>query len=124
MARAIWKGAISFGMVIIPVKMYSATEIRDLSFSMLHRPCLTRLKQVRYCPSCDEHIEWQDVVRGYEYSKGHYVVLEDKDFEKVPLKTMHTIEISGFVRAGEVDPVYYQRSCYLQPEELGAKPFF
>ncbi len=124
MARAIWKGAISFGMVTIPVKMYTATESKGLSFNLLHRKCLKRAKQMRYCPTCEEFFGPEDTVRGYEYAKGKYVVLEESDFKRVPVKTIHTIEISGFVESREIDPLYYRGSYYLEPEELGAKPFF
>ncbi|HEX77223.1 MAG TPA: Ku protein [Dehalococcoidia bacterium] len=124
MARAIWKGVISFGMVVIPVKMYTATESKTPSFNLLHRKCLSKIRQVRHCPVCDEYLGSEDTVRGYEYAKGQYVVLEESDFQKVPVKTIHTIDISGFVEAHEIDPLYYRGSYYLEPEELGAKPFF
>ncbi len=124
MARAIWKGAISFGMVVIPVKMYTATESKSLSFNLLHKKCLKKGKQMRYCPTCEEFFGAEDTVRGYEYAKGKYVVLTESDFRKVPVKTMHTVEISAFVESREIDPLYYRSSYYLEPEELGAKPFF
>jgi DNA end-binding protein Ku len=123
MARAFWKGVISFGMVVIPVRMYVATETAALSLHLLHKKCLTRPKQVLHCEQDDEYFSQKDTVRGYEYSKGQYVVLEEKDFEKVPVKTTHSIDIQAFVAAKEIDPIYFQSSHYLEPEELGAKPF-
>ncbi|MDP2932283.1 MAG: Ku protein [Chloroflexota bacterium] len=123
MARAFWKGAISFGMVVIPVKMYVATQSQTLAFHLLHKKCLTRPRQVLYCEADNEYFSAKETVRGFEYVKGQYVVLDEKDFEKVPVKTAHAIDIRGFVEAGEIDPVYYHASHYLEPEELGVKPF-
>src|SRR5918998_2080700 len=113
MARAIWSGSISFGMVTIPVKMYGATESKDISFNLLHASCGTRLKQVRWCPTDEVEVPWNETTRGYEYAKGQYVVLTDEDFEKLPLPSKHTIEISAFVAEQEIDPVFYERSYYL-----------
>jgi DNA end-binding protein Ku len=123
MARAFWKGVISFGMVAIPVKMYVATESHTTSFHILHKKCLSRLKQMWFCPTDNEYLPLQETVRGYEYAPGQYVVLEESDFKKVPLKTLHSISIDGFVNSGEIDPIYYQGSHYLEPDELGVKPF-
>ena len=123
MAKAFWKGAISFGMVSIPVKMYLATATQTLAFHLLHQKCLTRPKQVLYCQQDNEYFSTKETVRGYEYTKGQYVTLKDSDFEKVIVKTTHTIDIVGFVRAEEIDPVYFSGSHYLEPEDLSAKPF-
>jgi DNA end-binding protein Ku len=123
MARAFWKGVISFGMVVIPVKMYVATQPRPLNFHILHKKCLTRPKQVWFCEHDEQYISSQDTTRGYEYAKDQYVVMNESDFKKVPVKTTHTIDITGFVKAEDIDSIYFQGSHYLEPEELGAKPF-
>jgi DNA end-binding protein Ku len=123
MARAIWSGSISFGMVSIPVKLYGATESKDISFHLLHSKCGTRLKQVRWCPTDDEEVPWSETVRGYEYAKGEYVKLTNEDFEKLPLPSRHLIDLSAFVQESEIDPVYYERSYYLAPDERAAKPY-
>jgi DNA end-binding protein Ku len=123
MARAIWSGAISFGMVNIPVKLLGATESKDISFHLLHATCGTRLKQVRWCPTDEVEVPWSETVRGYEYAKGEYVTLTDDDFEKLPLPSRHTIDLTAFVSESEIDPVYYERSYYLEPEERGEKPY-
>ncbi len=123
MARAFWKGVISFGMVAIPVRMSIATESKTPSFHYLHYKDLVRPKQVLYCPADNEYIERKDTVRGYEYAKDQYVVFTDEDFEKVPVRTSHAIEINSFVKLEEIDLIYYEGSHYLEPEELGAKPF-
>jgi DNA end-binding protein Ku len=123
MARAFWKGVISFGMVAIPVSMYVATESKTPAFHLLHKKCLTRPKQVLRCETDNEYFSTADTVRGYEYTEGQYVVLTEQDFEKVPVGTTHSIDIDSFVDASEIDPVYYHSSHYLEPEKLGIKPF-
>jgi DNA end-binding protein Ku len=123
MARAIWSGSISFGMVTIPVKLYGATESKDISFNLLHSTCGTRLKQVRWCPKDEVEVPWNETVRGYEFAKGEYVVLTEEDFEKLPLPSKHVIELSAFVEATEIDPVFYERSYYLEPEDRGKKAY-
>ena len=123
MAKAFWKGVISFGMVVIPVKMYVATEPRTINFHLLHKKCLTRPKQVLHCEHDQEYFTIKDTVRGYEYAKEQFVVLDENDFKKVQVKTSHSINILAFVESQEVNPIYYQSSHYLEPEELGAKPF-
>src|SRR3990170_2528694 len=123
MPRSIWSGVISFGMVSIPVKLFAATESKDISFNLLHRECHSRLKQLRWCPVCEREVEWGEVVRGYEYARDQYVMVADDDFEKLPLPSKHAIELSAFVRAEEIDPLFYEKSYYLEPEETGVKPF-
>jgi len=123
MARAIWSGSIGFGMVSIPVKLFGATESKDISFHLLHATCGTRLKQVRWCPTDEVEVPWNETTRGYEYAKGQYVVLSEEDFEKLPLPSKHTIEISAFVAEPEIDPVFYEKSYYLAPDERAEKPY-
>lgn len=123
MPRPFWKGVISFGMVAIPVKMSVATETKPLSFHYLHKKCLTRPKQVLYCPEDEVYFNIDETVRGYEYAKNQFVVFEEDDFDKVPVTTTHSIDIIGFVDAREIDTIYFSGSHYLEPEELGAKPF-
>jgi DNA end-binding protein Ku len=123
MARAIWSGSISFGMVSIPVKLYGATESKDISFHLVHATCGTRLKQVRWCPTDEVEVPWSETVRGYEYAKDEYVTLTDEDFEKLPLPSRHTIDLTAFVKASEIDPVYYERSYFLAPDERAEKAY-
>jgi DNA end-binding protein Ku len=123
MAKAFWKGAISFGLVAIPVKMYTATRSVTPAFHLLHKKCSTRLRQVLYCPLDEEYFGVKETVRGYEYARGQFVSLDEGDFRKVPLKTLHAIDIVRFFPAEEIDPIYYYGSHYLEPEELGARPF-
>jgi DNA end-binding protein Ku len=123
MAKAFWKGVISFGMVVIPVRMYVATQAKTLSFHLLHKKCLTRPKQVLHCEQDKEYFTLKDTVRGYEYAKEQFIILSEEDFNKVPVKTSHSINIEGFVESQDIDSIYYQNSHYLEPEDLGAKPF-
>jgi DNA end-binding protein Ku len=123
MPRAIWKGAVSFGMVSIPIKLYTATEEKDVAFNLLHKKDGARIKTQRYCPEDDAVVEWNDVVRGYEIAPDQYVIMEPEDFDKVPVDTTHTIEITDFVPQGQIDPIYYQKTYYLEPEKVGGKPF-
>ena len=123
MARAIWSGSIAFGMVSIPVKLYGATESKDISFHLLHASCGTRLKQLRWCPTDEKEVPWSEIVRGYEYAKDQYVTLTEEDFEKLPLPSKHTIELSAFVKEDEIDPVFYERSYHLAPDERAEKAY-
>ena len=123
MAKAIWSGSISFGMVTIPVRLFSATKSKDISFHLLHSTCGTRLKQVRWCPTDEEEVPWNETVRGYEYAKDQYVTLTDKDFDRLPLPSKHVIDLSAFVEEKEIDPVFYERSYYLEPGERAEKPY-
>ena len=123
MPRSIWKGAVSFGMVSIPIKLYTATDEKDISFNLLHKTDGARIKQQRYCPEDEAVVEWNDVVRGYEIAPDQYVIMEPSDFDKVPVDTTHTIEITDFVPADQIDPIYYQKTYYLEPDKVGGKPF-
>jgi DNA end-binding protein Ku len=123
MPRSIWKGAVSFGMVSIPIKLYTATDEKDVSFHLLHKKDGVRIKQQRYCPEDDAVIDWGDVARGYEIAPDQYVIMEPEDFDKVPVDTTHTIEITDFVPLSQIDPIYYQKTYYLEPEKVGTKPF-
>ena len=122
--RAIWKGAISFGMVAIPIKLYAATESKSIAFVTLHESCHTRLRQKRYCSFHDAEIEYGEIVKGYEYAKDQYVVMEASDFENLPVPSTHTVEITRFVDLESIDPMYFQRSYVLEPETVGEKPFY
>jgi DNA end-binding protein Ku len=110
-------------MVSIPVNLYTATESHDVGFHLLHKSDGVRLKNVRWCPKDEKAVPWDDVVRGFEYAKGRYVPMTDEDLEHLPVKTVHTVDISDFVKLEEVDPIYFDRAYYLAPEEAGIKAF-
>lgn len=121
--RPFWRGYVSFGLVTIPVKLYTATEEKDVRFRLLHRECLTPIKNQRYCPFHDRVIEWNDVVRGYEVSKNRFIPVPDEEIEKIPMDTSGNVNIAGFVELREIDPIYYDHSYYVVPDEGGAKAF-
>jgi len=121
-----WRGAIQFGLVTIPVKLYLATESTGIGFNMLHASCLNRIQMKIYCPFHDEVVPRSETVRGYEWSKGRYVVVSDEDLEAVPLKTIRAIEIAMFVDAQKEDhgAQFVKSAYYLEPDPVGKKAFF
>lgn len=123
MPRAMWSGVIGFGMVSIPIKLYAATESRNVSFHQLHSTCQTRIKEVRWCPTCDREVPWEEVQKGFEYTKGEYVMLDEEDMKKLPIPSKDTIDVSSFCTIEEVDPVYFEKHYYLEPEKNGKRPF-
>jgi len=110
-------------MVSIPVKLYTATENKDISFHMLHKECGARIKQQRWCPEHERAVDMSEIARGYEYARDEHVVMTDEDFEKLPLASKQTVELAAFVKAEEIDPVFYEKSYYLEPDAKGVKPF-
>jgi DNA end-binding protein Ku len=127
MARSMWRGAIQFGLVTIPVKLYLATESGGIGFNLLHKKDLSRIQMKIYCPEDDEVISRSDTVRGYEWSKGKYVVVTEEDLESVPLKTVRSIEIEAFVdgeQAEEKGTRFVKQAYYLEPDEVGRKAFY
>jgi DNA end-binding protein Ku len=125
MARAMWKGAVQFGLVTIPVKLYLATESKGISFNMLHKDDLSRIQMKIWCPVEDEVISRSDTVKGYEYAPGEYVVITDEDLEHVPLKTVRSIEIEQFTKAERDDNAvrFVKSAYYLEPDKVGRKAF-
>lgn len=121
--QTIWRGAISFGLVSIPVRMYAATEEKSLHFNQLHATDHGRVRYRRVCELDGREVPPGDIVKGYEYERDQYVELTDEDLASVPVPTVNTIEIQQFVDEREVDPLYLQRSYYLVPEKLGVKAY-
>lgn len=122
-ARSIWKGIITFGMVSIPIKVYSGTESKDISFRQLHNECKGRIKQHTYCPACDRNIEFAEITKGYEYGKDQYVVMDKEDFEKLPLPNKNAIDVTNFVTVDAIDSPHYDQTYYVEPEDAAKKPF-
>ena len=124
MPRSMWRGAISFGMVAIPVRLYLATESKSVSFRLLCPNDLTPIKNKRWCTVEDKEVGWNDVVRGYEVGKDEYVVIEDKDLDNLPLNSTHSIDIVEFCADQEIEAgVYLKSAYYLEPEPVGTKPY-
>src|ERR671913_73824 len=121
--RAIWKGAITFGMVTIPVKLYTATEQKDVRLRMLCKKHQAPIQEKRVCSDGGEELDWEELVRGYEVSKGEFVVLEPEELDAAKPESSTTIDIGDFVEAAEIDPVYFEKSYFLEPTDVGAKPF-
>jgi DNA end-binding protein Ku len=123
MPRAMWKGTISFGLVSIPVGLFPATEEKTLRFNQLHDEDHGRIKYKRVCAIDDEEVPFEHIVKGYEYEKDKYVVLEDEDLAAAPVKSSRAIDIVQFVDLAEIDPIYFQKTYYLVPEETGVKAY-
>ncbi|MBW3613612.1 MAG: Ku protein, partial [Chloroflexi bacterium] len=121
--RSIWKGAISFGMVTIPVKLYSATESKDVRLRMLCREHEAPIEEKRVCSEGGEELAWKELARGYEVGKGEFVLLEPEEIDAAKPESSTTIDIGDFVQAAEIDPVYFEKSYFLEPTDIGAKPF-
>ena len=121
--RSIWKGAISFGLVTIPVKLYSATEEKDVSFHQVRRSDGSRIKYKRVAAADGEEVAYGDIAKGYELPSGETVILTDDDFRDLPLTTSKAIDVLQFVPLDEVDPIYFAKSYYLEPEKAGHKPY-
>jgi DNA end-binding protein Ku len=118
-----WKGAISFGLVSIPIRVFPATEEKTLRFNQLHDKDGGRIKYQRVCAVCGEEVPFEHIVKGYEYEKDRYVILSDEDFDAVPVESSRAIDIVQFVDSAEIDPILYKKSYYLAPEETGVKAY-
>jgi DNA end-binding protein Ku len=123
MAASVWKGHLTFGLVTIPVRLFSAARSETISFNLLHKDDHSRIRQVTYCQKEDKPISRSETVKGYEYEKDHYVVIEDEEIKKVAPKTARVMEILEFVKADQVDPIYLESSYYVAPDEGGEKAY-
>jgi DNA end-binding protein Ku len=123
MATSIWKGHLTFGMVSFPVRLFTAARSETVSFNQLHKEDHSRVKQVLYCQAEDKPIPRSEIVKGFEYEKGKYVVVDDEDIRKVAPKTAKVMEILEFVKGDDVDPVFLESSYYMAPDEGGEKPY-
>lgn len=123
MATTVWKGHLTFGLIAIPVKLYSAARGERVAFHYLHAECNARIRQQYFCPVCNRAVERDDLVRGFEYDKDQYVLLSEEEIEKVTPASARTMEILEFVESAHIDPVYYDASYYLVPEEAGQKAY-
>jgi len=123
MAASVWSGYLTFGLISMPVRLFSGARSSSISFNMLHRDDLQRVKQQLYCPADNRVVDRSEIVKGYEYRKDEYVVVEPDEIKKIEPKTAKTMEILEFVKAEEVDPVFFESSYYLMPEEAGRRPY-
>src|SRR5262249_5254306 len=123
MASSVWSGYLTFGFISMPVRLFSGARSSSISFHMLHRDDLTRIKQQLYCPHDDRVVERSEIVKGYEYRKDEYVVVEPEEIKKIEPKTAKTMEILEFVKSSDVDPIFFESSYYMMPEEAGRRPY-
>jgi DNA end-binding protein Ku len=123
MATTVWKGQLAFGLVSFPVKLFSAARSDTLSFNQLHKSDHSRIKQVVFCQAEDKPIPRTEIVKGYEYEKDRYVVIDEEEIKKVAPSTARVMEILEFVKADQVDPIYFESSYYMAPDEAGEKPY-
>jgi DNA end-binding protein Ku len=123
MARAIWKGSISFGLVNIPIALYPATRREELKFRLLRRTDLSPVNYKRVAEKDGKEVPWDQIVKGYEYEKGKYVVLRDDDFQRVDLEATQTVDIQDFVDLEEIDPMFFYKPYYLEPQKGGDKAY-
>ena len=123
MPRTMWRGAISFGLVSIPIRVFPSTEEKTLRFNQLHDKDGGRIKYKRVCSLCGEEVSFENIVKGYEYEKERYVTLSDEELDAVPLESSRAIDILQFVDLEDIDPIYFKKSYYLVPEETGVKAY-
>ena len=123
MATAVWKGSLTFGLLAVPIRLFTAARSERLNLHQLHKECHTRLKQPLYCPSCDRQVNRSEVVRGYEYEPGKYVVVSDDEIKKITPRSSKTMEIAAFVKQEEIDPIYFDSSYFVLPEKEHEKAY-
>jgi DNA end-binding protein Ku len=123
MASSVWKGHLTFGLVSFPVRLFSAARSETVSFNLLHKEDHSRIKQVTFCQTEDKPVPRADLVKGYEYEKGRYVVIDEEEIKAVAPRTAKVMEILEFVKADQVDPIYLESSYYIAPDEGGEKPY-
>jgi DNA end-binding protein Ku len=123
MATSVWKGYITFGLISIPIRLFSAARSERISLNQLHKVCNSRIKMPLFCPTCDRKVERSEIVKGYEYEKDQYVLFTDEELDKIEPDSGRTMEILEFVKVEEIDPLYYDASYYVTPEDEGKKAY-
>jgi DNA end-binding protein Ku len=121
--RAIWKGHISFALVTIPISLFSATRRNELSLHYLHKKDLSPVSYKRFCDTEDVEVQWEEITRGYEYEKGQYIEITDEDLEQADVEVTKTIQIMEFVNESEIDPLYFDKPYYLEPQKGGERAY-
>src|SRR5436190_708342 len=123
MARAIWKGAISFGLVNIPISLYTATRREELKFRLLRKSDMSPINYKRVAEADGKEVPWDEIVKGYEYDKGQFVVLKEEDFRRADIEATQSVDIMEFVPLEEIDPIFFDKPYYLEPQKKGAKAY-
>ena len=123
MASTVWKGYLSFGLISIPVRLFAAARNERISFNQIHDKCGSRIKQQTFCPVCERTVERSELQKGYEVEKGRFVIVGDEDIKKIAPESSESMEIAEFVKAAEIDPIYYDTSYFMVPEDAGKKAY-
>jgi DNA end-binding protein Ku len=123
MATSVWKGYLTFGLISIPIRLFSAARSERVSLNQLHNVCKTRIRMPLYCPHCERQVERSEIIKGYEYEKDQYVLFKEDELDKIEPQSARTMEILEFVKIDEIDPLYYDASYYVTPEEEGKKAY-
>jgi DNA end-binding protein Ku len=123
MANSVWKGHLTFGLISIPIRLFAAARTERISMNQLHKVCHTRIRQPLFCPQCNRQVERSEIVKGYEYEKDQYVLFNEDELDKIEPPSARTMEILEFVKLAEVDPLYYDASYYMTPEDAGKKAY-
>ena len=123
MATSIWKGHLTFGLVSIPVRLFAAARSERIGLNQLHKECHSRIRMPLFCPTCNRQVERSEIIKGYEYDKDQYVLFDDAELEKIEPPSARTMEILEFVKAEQIDPLFYDASYYLTPEDEGKKAY-
>ena len=123
MATSVWSGTISFGLVSIPVKMFTATASHDVSFNLLHNECRGRINLQNYCPQCERVVERSELIKGYQYEKNQYAIVTDEDLKSVKPESSSLLDIVKFIEVGEIDPIYFERTYYVGADKGSEKAF-
>jgi len=123
MATAMWRGSLTFGLLAVPIRLYTAARSERLNLHQLHKECHTRLKQPLYCPHCNRQVERSEVVKGYEFEPGKYVVVTDEELKKITPRSSKTMEILAFVKQEQIDPIYFDSSYLVMPEKDSEKAY-
>ena len=121
--RALWKGAITFGLISIPVRLYSAVQEKSLKFHLLHEADGGRIKYKRECATCGKEVSWDDIVKGYEYSKDHYVMFDDDELQALDVNSIRAVDVVAFVPLEDIDPIYFNKTYYMAPDVSGLKAY-
>jgi DNA end-binding protein Ku len=123
MPSPVWKGSITFGLLTIPIRMFTAARSERVQLHQIHKKCHTRLRQPLFCPQCNRIVDRSEVVKGYEYADGKYVVIDDKEIKKITPKSSRAMEILAFVKESQIDPIYFDASYFALPEKDNEKPY-
>ena len=123
MASTVWKGYLTFGLISVPIRLFAAARSERISFNQIHEVCGSRIKQQIYCPVCERTVERSELKKGYEVAKGRFVIIEDEDIKKIVPASSETMEILEFVKVQDIDPIYFDASYFMVPEEAGRKAY-